>query len=115
MKRQAFDAIWLPRLGPKAADGLWRARNWGRKAIPAAPLFACGAGGLAGHGVVGDVGAVICGLVAAVLVTQFLLWQRRLKGLMSEWFGVEVSGSPLMNQRSFDRWCAYHGYRHPDE
>jgi hypothetical protein len=52
-------------------------------------------------------------LAAFWLVTDFVISRRRLKALVSERFGVPVEGFPAMNQRSFDRWCKYHGYQQP--
>jgi len=115
MTRGQFDAIWVPRLGPKGADALWR---WRRKTLLyiASPILAGGGATLlAIGGALGAAGGAALLLVAFGLVTDFVMGQRRLKALVSERFGVPVKGFPAMNQRSFDRWCTYHGYQQPGQ
>lgn len=62
----------------------------------------------------GDLGAAVLYVVAIGLLVDFVLGMRRLKSAVSERFGDRVKGFPPMNQKAFDRWTAYHGYRQPD-
>jgi hypothetical protein len=112
--RERFDTIWVSRLGAEGADDLWR---WRRrtKAYMMMPFIAGGGSLLLGLGVLGDLGAVVLYVVAVGLLVDFIMGMRRLKAAMSERFGVHVKGFPPMNQRAFDRWTAYNGYRQPDE
>ena len=61
-----------------------------------------------------DLGGGALDVLAAGLFVDFVMGQKRLKAVMSARFGVRVKGFPPMNQKAFDRWCAYRGYRQPD-
>ena len=113
MTREKFDVIWMPRLGEEGADELWRFRRRSIAATCATPIAGIGSFFLSAGGTLGDLAGGLLLLIAAAVWVQFLRGRGRLKTLMSERFGVRVKGFPLINQRSFDRWCADHGYSQP--
>ena len=115
MTRERFDTTWLPRIGPRGAEALWR---WRRKAVlcMAAPLIAGGGSTLIA---IGGAAEVVAGvglwLVAVALLVDFIKGQQHVKALVSEWFGVPVRGLPPMSQRAFDRWSKVNGYEQPHQ
>jgi hypothetical protein len=111
--REKFDVIWMPRLGNEGAEELWRFRRRSLAATCATPIAGCGILLLSAGGVLGDLAGVLLLLIAAAIWVQFVRGRMRLKALMSERFGVQVKGFPVITQRSFDRWCADHGYSQP--
>ena len=113
MTREKFDVIWMPRLGEEGAVELWRFRRRSIAATCATPIAGIGSFFLSAGGTLGDLAGGLLLLIAAAVWVQFLRGRGRLKTLMSERFGVRVKGFPLINQRSFDRWCADHGYSQP--
>jgi hypothetical protein len=111
--REKFDAIWMPRLGEEGTAELWRFRRRGIAATCATPIAGVGSLLLSAGGVLADLAGGLLVLTSAVLLIQFVRGRGRLKALMSQRFGVRVKGFPLINRRSFDRWCADHGYSQP--
>jgi hypothetical protein len=114
MTREKFDVIWIPRLGEEGAEELWRFRRRSIAATFATPIAGGGSLLLSAGGVLGDLAGGLLLLTAAAIWVAFVRGRGRLKTLMSERFGVRVKGFPLITQRSFDRWCAAHGYSQPN-
>jgi len=112
--REKFDVIWMPRLGEEGAEELWRFRRRSIAATCATPIAGGGILLLSAGSVLGDLAGGALLLVAAAIWVAFVRGRGRLKALMSKRFGVRVKGFPLISQRSFDRWCAYHGYSQPN-
>lgn len=101
-----FDAIWVPRIGRKAADELRRGRKIARIGV-VMPLVAGAAGLLIGPNAASDLLGVLLAIVVVGYLAAFIGAQRRLAAALSQWFGVKISAGqlPLMNQKRFDTWC----------
>jgi hypothetical protein len=109
-----FEAAWIPRIGERATIELRRYR-WAGATMP---LTACALGVAATFAFAGGLLDQLLGVVlaagAAGAVAIFFCCQRRVKASISDWFGVKISGLPLMNTTDFDRYCQKQGLRRPD-
>jgi hypothetical protein len=77
----------------------------------AMPLVSGAAGLLIGTSTLGDVLGVLCALIVVGALTAFFRAQNRLAAVLSEWYGVKITGRglPAMNPKRFDGWCQERG------
>ena len=114
MTKPDFEATWYPRIGQNAAEELRRGRKISIFGI-ASPLFAVGAGLLIGTGTISDVVGVVLASMVVIYLIVFIDAQRRVAAAMSDWFGVEIKGIPIMTPNRFDAWCQARGLQQPTD
>lgn len=115
MQRDEFDTIWVPRLGKRGADEMWRLR---RRAFlgPALVLIPAGvASFLFADGTAGVVGGCLLMLFALVVIADtYVRRPLRIRAVACDRFGVSVQGLPGLSPQAFDRWCERYGYKQPN-
>jgi RHS repeat-associated protein len=115
MTKQELEAVWVPRIGPKATAALRRYR-W---ACGIVPITAIVLGVAATYAFEGDTLVMMLGVAlmagAVVAFVIFFRFQFKLIAALSEWYGVKLRGIPKMNPKRFDSWCEARGLHHPGE
>jgi hypothetical protein len=117
LTRSHFDAMWIPRVGTRAASEL---RHNGHLRLAAGPIYIA-AGIVFGAFELGRPHTTtrqLIGVAALVLLAAFyrqlIRSQTRFAELLSDWFGtrIERTDLPKLRPKLFDRWSGDRGY-HP--